>query len=87
MTKLALLTRPVEKVEGKLPLLINLHGGGPRWFNMSFQQQLAIARQMGMKRGFDLAELAGQETDCASIPTRRNSIGMRIGWIRCSIMF
>ena len=60
MTKLALLTRPLEKVEGKLPLLINLHGGGPRWFNMSFQQQLAIAQQMGMKRGFDLAELAGK---------------------------
>ena len=36
MTKHALVTRPVEKVEGKLPLLINLHGGGPRWFNMSF---------------------------------------------------
>ncbi len=61
MTKLALVTRPVEKTEGKLPLLINLHGGGPRWFNNSFQQQLVIAQQMGMKRGFDLAELAGKE--------------------------
>ena len=60
MTKLALVTRPVEKVEGKLPLLINLHGGGPRWFNNSFQQQLEIAAQVGMKRGFDLAELAGK---------------------------
>lgn len=58
MTKLALVTRPLEKVEGKLPLLINLHGGGPRWFNISFQQQLMIAQQVGMKRGFDLAELA-----------------------------
>ena len=28
MTKLALMTRPVEKIDGKLPLLINLHGGG-----------------------------------------------------------
>ena len=60
MTKLALVTRPVEKIEGKLPLLINLHGGGPRWFNLSFQQQLEIAAQIGMKRGFDLAELAGK---------------------------
>ena len=60
MTKLALMTRPVKKVKGKLPLLINLHGGGPRWFNMSFQQQLVIATEMGMKRGFDLAELAGK---------------------------
>ena len=61
MTKLALLTRPVEKVEGKLPLLVNLHGGGQRWFNFSFQQQLEIAAQLRMKRGFDLAELAGKE--------------------------
>ena len=61
MTKLALVTRPVKKVEGKLPLLINLHGGGPRWFHISFQQQLVIAQEVGMKRGFDLAELAGKE--------------------------
>jgi len=60
MTKCALMTWPVEKVEGKLPLLINLHGGGPRWFSMSFQQQLMIAQQVGMKRGFDLAELTGK---------------------------
>ena len=60
MTKLALVTRPVKKVEGKLPLLINLHGGGQRWFNNSFQQQLAIAAQVGMKRGYDLAERAGK---------------------------
>ena len=60
MTTRALMTRPVEKVKGKLPLLINLHGGGPRWFNMSFQQQLEIATELGMKRGFDLAELAGK---------------------------
>ena len=61
MTKLALMTRPVKRSDGKLPLLINLHGGGPRWFNMSFQQQLVIATELGMKRGFDLAELAGKE--------------------------
>ena len=60
MTKRALMTRPVEKVGGKLPLLINLHGGGPRWFSINFQQQLVIAQQVGMKRGFDLAELAGK---------------------------
>ena len=61
MTKLALVTRPVKKTEGKLPLLINLHGGGQRWFDFGFQQQLEIAARMGMKRGFDLAELAGKE--------------------------
>lgn len=60
MTKLALVTRPVEKIEGKLPLLINLHGGGQRWWNKNLQQQLAIAAEMKMKRGFDLAELAGK---------------------------
>ncbi|HAT60557.1 MAG TPA: hypothetical protein DCS60_07275 [Opitutae bacterium] len=60
MTKFALVTWPVEKVEGKLPLLINLHGGGQRWFDFDFQRQLEIAAQMGMKRGFDLAELVGK---------------------------
>ena len=60
MKKVAFVARPVEKIEGKLPLLINLHGGGQRWFNNSFQQQLVIAQEVGMKRGFDLAELAGK---------------------------
>ncbi len=60
MTKFALVTWPVEKVEGKQPLLINLHGGGQRWFDFDFQRQLEIAAQMGMKRGFDLAELVGK---------------------------
>ncbi|MFL3659104.1 MAG: prolyl oligopeptidase family serine peptidase [Opitutales bacterium] len=60
MTKLALVTRPVEKIKGKVPLLINLHGGGQRWWDNSFQRQLEIANQMGMKRGFDIAELAGK---------------------------
>ncbi len=60
MTKLALVTRPVEMIVGKLPLLINLHGGGQRWWNNSLQEQLAISAEMGMKRGFDLAELAGK---------------------------
>jgi hypothetical protein len=90
MTKLALVTRPVEKIEGKLPLLINLHGGGQRWWNNSFQQQLVIAAEMGMKRGFDLAELAGKglivlDPKLCLIPTRRN-VGMRIRSIRCLIM-
>jgi len=61
MTKLALVTRPVEKIDGKLPLLINLHGGGQRWWNNSFQQQLELAAQIELKRGFDLAELAGKQ--------------------------
>ena len=60
MTKVAFLARPVEKIEGKLPLLINLHGGGQRWWNKNLHQQLAIAAEMVMKRGFDLAELAGK---------------------------
>ena len=47
MTKLALVTRPVEKTEGKLPLLISLHGGGQRWWDLSLQQQLAIAAPGG----------------------------------------
>ena len=61
MTKLALVTRPVEKTEGKLPLLINLHGGGQRWWDMSFQEQFEVAARLGMKRGFDMAELAGKK--------------------------
>ena len=60
MTKLVVVTRPVETTEGKLPLLINLHGGGQRWWNNTLQQQLEIAAQLGMKRGYDLAELAGK---------------------------
>jgi hypothetical protein len=61
LKKIALVARPVEKIEGKVPLLINLHGGGPRWWDMSLQEQLAIAAEMGMKRGYDLAELAGKQ--------------------------
>ena len=70
MKKLAFVVRPVEKIEGKMPLLISLHGGGPRWWNMSLQEQLAISapggkieQLRGFKklRGYDLAELAGKE--------------------------
>ena len=69
MKKLAFVARPVEKFEGKLPLLISLHGGGQRWWNMSLQEQLAISapggkieKLRGFKklRGYDLAELAGK---------------------------
>jgi predicted esterase len=69
MKKLAFVARPVEKIEGKLPLLISLHGGGQRWWNMSLQEQLAISapggkieKLRGFKklRGYDLAELAGK---------------------------
>ena len=60
MTKLAFVTRPAEKIEGKLPLLINLHGGGQRWFDMNLQEQLEIAARLGMKRGYDMAELSGK---------------------------
>ncbi len=60
MTKLAFVTRPVEKVEGKLPLLINLHGGGQRWFDMNLHEQLEIAARLGMKQGYDIAELGGK---------------------------
>ena len=62
MTKLAFVTRPVEKVEGsKLPLKTsqNLHGGGQRWFDMNLQEQLEVAARLGMKRGYDMAELSG----------------------------
>ena len=67
--QIAFLATPVKTPAGKLPLLISLHGGGPRWWNMSLQEQLAISapggkieKLRGFKklRGFDLAELAGK---------------------------
>ena len=69
MKKVAFVARPVEKIAGKLPLLISLHGGGPRWWDLSLQEQLAISapggpfeKKRGFKklRGYDLAELAGK---------------------------
>jgi len=69
MKKFAFVARPVEKIAGKLPLLISLHGGGPRWWDLSLQEQLAISAPGGKieklkgfqkLRGFDLAELAGK---------------------------
>ena len=68
MTELALVTRPVEKKKNttktggkRLPLLINLHGGGKRWWDQSLPERLATAAENGMKRGYDLAELSGKE--------------------------
>jgi poly(3-hydroxybutyrate) depolymerase len=63
MKKVAFVARPVEKIEGKLPLLISLHGGAQRWWDMSLQEQLAVLRspKRKMLRGFDFAELAGKE--------------------------
>jgi predicted peptidase len=67
--QIAFLATPVKTPAGKLPLLISLHGGGQRWWNMSLQEQLAISapggkieKLRGFKklRGFDLAELAGK---------------------------
>ncbi|GAF85448.1 unnamed protein product, partial [marine sediment metagenome] len=69
MKKVAFVARPVEKIAGKLPLIISLHGGGQRWWDMSLQEQLAISapggkieKLRGFKklRGYDLAELAGK---------------------------
>ena len=67
--QIAFLATPVKTPAGKLPLLISLHGGGPRWWNLSLQEQLAISapggkieKLRGFKklRGYDLAELAGK---------------------------
>jgi len=62
MEKFAFVARPVEKVAGKLPLIIYLHGGGQRWWDLSLQEQLAILRspKRKMLRGFDFAERAGK---------------------------
>ena len=69
MKKVAFVARPVEKIAGKLPLIISLHGGGQRWWDLSLQEQLAISapggkfeKLRGFKklRGYDLAELAGK---------------------------
>ena len=69
MKKVAFVARPVEKIAGKLPLLISLHGGAQRWWDLSLQEQLAISapggpfeKKRGYKklRGYDLAELAGK---------------------------
>jgi len=69
LKQIAFLATPVKTPAGKLPLLISLHGGGQRWWNMSLQEQLAISapggkieKLRGFKklRGYDLAELAGK---------------------------
>ena len=47
LKQIAFLATPVKTPAGKLPLLISLHGGGPRWWNMSLQEQLAISAPGG----------------------------------------
>lgn len=53
---IAFVARPVSKPEGKLPLLISLHGGGGK--EMSIEQQLARSAKL---KGLRLAELAGKD--------------------------
>lgn len=52
----AFLARPVSKPEGKLPLLISLHGGGGK--EMSIEEQLERSAEV---KGLRLAELAGRD--------------------------
>ena len=47
LKQIAFLATPVKTPAGKLPLLISLHGGGQRWWNMSLQEQLAISAPGG----------------------------------------
>ena len=56
LKRFAFIASPVKKSEGKLPLLISLHGGGGR--NMSVQKQLARSAEV---KGLGLAELAGKD--------------------------
>lgn len=60
MTELALATRPIGMIDEKLPLLIDLHGGGSRWWEQTLQEQLETAAEQGMKRGYDLLKLSGK---------------------------
>lgn len=52
----AFVARPVSKPEGRLPLLISLHGGGGK--EMSIERQLARSAEV---KGLRLAELAGRD--------------------------
>lgn len=56
LKRIAFMATPVEKSEGKLPLLITLHGGGGR--NMSLNQQLERSAKV---KGLGLAELAEKD--------------------------
>ena len=49
-----------ERLRGSCRCLLICMVEGRVGLTMSFQQQLVIAHEMGMKRGFDLAELAGK---------------------------
>jgi len=61
MHKFAYLTRPVESTSEKLPLIIALHGGGPKWWEKSLEERLEVSAEIDKKQGYDLAELAGKE--------------------------
>ena len=56
LKRIAFMATPVDKPEGKLPLLITLHGGGGR--NMSLNQQLERSAKV---KGLELAELAEKD--------------------------
>lgn len=56
MKRIAFMATPVEKPEGKLPLLVSLHGGGGK--TMSLQKQLERSASV---KGLGLAELAGKD--------------------------
>jgi hypothetical protein len=70
MKKVAFVARPVEKVAGKLPVIIYLHGGAQRWWDMNLQEQLAVLRspKRKMLRGFDFAELAEKKVKSSRKP-------------------
>ena len=54
--RIAFMAYPSEIPEGKLPLLVSLHGAGGR--NMSLQEQLVRSTEV---KGLGLAELAGKD--------------------------
>jgi predicted peptidase len=56
MKRIAFMAFPEKQPEGKLPLLISLHGGGGR--KMSLQEQLVRSTEV---KGLGLAELAGKD--------------------------
>jgi|GEM_PF-549363 len=56
LKRLAFMAKPVEKAEGKLPLLVSLHGGGGK--TMSLQKQLDRSAKV---KGLGLAERAGRD--------------------------
>ena len=61
MCEFAYMTRPAESTSGKLPLIVSLHGGGPKWWEKSLEERLEVSAEINKKQGYDLAELAGKE--------------------------